>query len=152
MKLSALAAVAALGVAVSGCATIVNGTHQSVSVNTTPVQDAQCTLTNSQGTWYVKSPGSVDVHKTKTDLDITCTHDGYGPGHLVAVSKFGAATFGNVIAGGLVGVAVDAASGANYHYDSPITVPLGSPTAAPAGAPAATPTSTSAAATTKSTS
>lgn len=139
MKLHAIAAVAALGVAVSGCATIVNGTHETVSVNTSPVQEAQCTLTNSQGTWYVKTPGSVEVHKTKTDLDITCTHDGYSTGHLVAVSKFGAATFGNVIAGGLIGVGVDAASGANYHYDSPITVPLGNPTTATTAAPAAKP-------------
>ena len=139
MKLSAIAAIAALGVAVSGCATIVNGTHESVSVNTSPVQDSQCTLTNSQGTWYVKSPGSVDVHKTKTDLDITCKHDGYADGHVVAVSKFGAATFGNVIAGGLIGAGVDAASGANYSYDSPITVPLGAPVAAAAPAPDAKP-------------
>jgi hypothetical protein len=127
MKLSAIAAIAALGVALSGCATIVDGTHQSVSVNTTPVQDSQCTLTNSQGTWYLKSPGSVEVHKTKTDLHIACTHDGYQPGDMVAVSKFGGATFGNIIAGGLIGAGVDAASGANYYYDTPITVPLGAP-------------------------
>ena len=132
MKLSAIAAVAALGVALSGCATIVNGTHESVSVNTSPVQDSQCTLTNSQGTWYLKTPGSVEVHKTKTDLDITCKHDGYADGHMVAVSKFGAATLGNVIAGGVIGIGVDAASGANYSYDSPITVPLGAPTTAAA--------------------
>lgn len=130
MKIFAVAAVAALGVAVSGCATIVDGTHQSVSVNTTPVQDSQCTLTNSQGTWYLKSPGSVEVHKTKTDLHIICSHDGYQPGEMVAVSKFGGATFGNIVAGGLIGAGVDAASGANYYYDSPITVPLGSATTA----------------------
>lgn len=132
MKLSAIAAVAALGVALSGCATIVDGTHQSVSVNTTPVQDSQCTLTNSQGTWYLKSPGSVEVHKTKTDLHIACTHEGYQPGDMVAVSKFGGATFGNIIAGGIIGAGVDAASGANYYYDTPITVPPGAPTAAAA--------------------
>ena len=136
MKLTAIAAVAALGAALSGCATIIEGTTQPVSINTTPVSGAYCTLKNSQGTWYVTTPGSTTVHKTKTDLDITCTKAGYADGHLVAISHFGATTAGNVIAGGLIGVGVDAASGANYHYDSPITVPLGDKAAQAAAAPA----------------
>ncbi|HEX3943809.1 MAG TPA: hypothetical protein VHW69_06965 [Rhizomicrobium sp.] len=128
MKLSAAAAVAALGAAVSGCATVIEGTTQSVSVNTTPVTGAACTLTNSQGTWYVSSPGSVVVHKTKTDLGVTCQKGGYEPGHVVAISHFGATTAANVlggVGGVVVGGVVDAASGANYSYDNPITVPLG---------------------------
>lgn len=125
MKLTAFAALAALGIAVSGCATIIDGTTQSVSVNTTPEQGASCTLVNSQGTWYVTSPGSTTVHKTKTDLDVTCTKQGYKPGHIVAASRFTGKTAGNILAGGLIGVGVDAASGANFTYDSPITVPLG---------------------------
>lgn len=143
MKVFPLAATAALAVALSGCATIIEGTTQSVSVNTTPEQGAQCTLMNSQGTWYLTSPGSTTVHKTKTDLDVTCTKPGFQPGHVVAASHFGATTAANVIAGGVIGVGVDAASGANYHYDSPIVVPLGppaavqsAPTPSPAGAAA----------------
>jgi hypothetical protein len=130
MKIYAFAATAVLGIALSGCATIVDGVHQSVSVTTTPVEGASCTLKNSQGTWFLTSPGSVSVHKTKNDLTVSCTKDGYQPGSQVAVSKFGGATFGNIIAGGVVGVGVDAASGANYYYDSPITVPLGEPKSA----------------------
>jgi hypothetical protein len=134
MKSYAFVAFAALGAALSGCATIVEGTTQSVSVNTTPEQGAACTLTNSQGTWYVTSPGSTTVHKTKTDMDVTCQKDGYQSGHVVAVSHFGGTTFANVIAGGVVGVGVDAASGANYSYDSPINVALGQKmSAAPSG-------------------
>lgn len=125
MKLNTFAAVAALGIALSGCATIIDGTTQSVSVNTTPEEGASCTVVNSQGTWYVTSPGSTTVHKSKTDLDVTCTKSGYKPGHLIAASHFTGKTAGNIIAGGIVGVGVDAASGANFHYDSPITVPLG---------------------------
>jgi hypothetical protein len=130
MKLNTLAAVAAFGVALSGCATIVEGTTQSISVNTAPEQGAQCTLVNSEGTWYVTTPGTTTVHKTKTDLDVTCIKPGLQPGHMVAYSHFGATTAANVIAGGVVGIGIDAFSGANYHYDSPITVPLGSPVAA----------------------
>jgi len=117
-------------IALSGCATITQGTSQSVSVATSPEQGAQCTLTNSQGAWYVTTPGSAVVHKTKSDLAVDCAKPGFMSGHLVAVSHFGGATFGNIIAGGLVGVGVDAASGANYSYESPLMVPLG-PTTAP---------------------
>jgi hypothetical protein len=127
MKIHAVAAVAALGMALSGCATIVDGSHQSVSVSTTPMQGAACTLKNTEGTWFLTSPGSVDVHKTKNDLTVTCTKDGFQPGSQVAVSKFGGATFGNLVLGGGVGAIVDAASGANYYYDSPMTIPLGEP-------------------------
>ncbi|MFL5239060.1 MAG: hypothetical protein ACJ8EL_15950 [Rhizomicrobium sp.] len=125
MKLSAVAALAALGAAVSGCATIVEGTTQSVSVNTAPIIGAQCTLINSQGSWYTTSPGSVVVQKTKTNLDVTCQKDGYQPGHVVAISHFGKTTAANVIAGGAIGLGVDAMSGADFHYDDPIVVPLG---------------------------
>jgi hypothetical protein len=55
---------------------------------------------------------------------------GYQVGNQVAVSKFGGATFGNIVLGGGAGAVVDAASGANYYYDSPITVPLGEPKSA----------------------
>ena len=125
MKLFAVAALAALGATVSGCATLVEGTTQSVSVSTSPVQGSQCALINSQGTWYVTTPGSVVVNRTKSDLDISCNKDGYQPGHVVAVSHFAKTTAANVILGGAVGVAVDMASGANFYYDSPISVPLG---------------------------
>jgi len=133
MKLQTIAAIAVLGSAVSGCATIVNGTKQSVSVSTTPVQGAECTLTNSEGTWYLTSPASVEVHKTKNDLTVTCKKDGYQPGSQVSVSNFGGATFGNIVAGGVIGAGVDAASGANYYYNTPMIVPLGE-TVKPVGA------------------
>ena len=148
MKSTKLAALAALLCAsgLSGCATIIDGTTQPVSINTTPQDGAKCTLTNSEGTWYVTTPGSTTVHKTKNDLNIDCTKDGFAGGHTVAQSHFGGATAGNVIAGGIIGIGIDAASGANYYYNSPINVDLGAastpvaaaePMAAPAaGAPA----------------
>jgi TonB family protein len=137
MKTAQLGAVVALGIAVSGCATIIQGTTQPVSVSTTPEQGAQCTLKNTEGVWSVVSPGVVEVHKTKNDLTVDCAKAGFGPGRLVAPAHFGGTTFGNVILGGAAGLAIDAASGANYYYDSPLTVKLG-----PAGAGGAAPTTT----------
>jgi hypothetical protein len=134
MKIVTLAAFAAISLFVSGCATIVDGSKQSVSVATTPVQGARCTLKNTEGTWYITTPGSTTVHKTKNDMSVDCTKDGYADGHQMAVAHFGGATFGNIVLGGGVGAIVDAASGANYYYDSPITVPLGEPVSPSSGA------------------
>jgi len=157
MKMYKLAAAAAVLCAsgLAGCATIVQGTTESVSVNTVPEEGAQCTLTNSEGTWYVTSPGSTMVHKTKHDLTVSCKKDGFPGGETLAIAHFGGTTAGNVIAGGIIGIGIDAASGANFYYDSPIMVDLKSPAmavghpdsnasapaapAASAPAPAATP-------------
>ena len=98
-------------------ATIIKGTTQSVSVTTPPIEGAKCELKNSQGTWFVTSPGSVVVHKTKTDLIVTCKKEGYQDASITIPAKFNSVTAGNIVAGGLIGIGVDAASGANYGYE-----------------------------------
>lgn len=107
-----------------GCATIVEGTTQQLSVTSFPEQQAQCTLTNSQGTYFVSTPGTVTVHKTKTDLIVKCQKSGFDDSAQVQPARLTAATAGNILAGGIIGIGVDAASGANYYYDSPVTVVL----------------------------
>lgn len=143
MKLHVLAALAALGVALSGCATIIKGTTQSISVETDPVTGAECKLVSSEGTWYVTTPGSVTVHKTKNDIEATCTKAGYQEAKATFPSHFNGATAGNLILGGVIGLGVDAASGANYQYPAANHVPMhaiGEPAEAPATTePAATP-------------
>lgn len=81
-------------------------------------------MKNSQGTWFVTSPGSVVVHKTKTDLTVTCKKEGYQDAVITVPAEFNAVTAGNILAGGLIGVGVDAASGANYGYAENTEVPL----------------------------
>ncbi|HEY2071716.1 MAG TPA: hypothetical protein VGG48_19305 [Rhizomicrobium sp.] len=124
MKIHQLTVLALAGIALSGCATIINGTTQSVSISTPPVAGAQCTLTSSEGTWYVTTPGSVTVHKTKNDLNATCKKDGYQDATTVIPSKFNATTVGNVLLGGVIGIGVDAASGANYSYPDATEIPM----------------------------
>lgn len=141
---------AAAGLALSGCATIIEGTTQSVSVSTAPTVGAKCKLQSSEGVWYVTTPGSVTVHKTKNSLDVTCSKDGFADGSQSVRPHFNGATLGNIILGGLIGAGVDAASGADFNYPAEIDVPMKAadqtptaqvapaeaPTAAPAGAPA----------------
>ena len=132
MKLVRPIAFMACGIALSGCATIVKGTTQSISVATPPATGATCTLTSSEGTWYVTTPGSVTVHKTKNDIHAICKKDGYKDAEGVIISHFNGATAGNILAGGVIGLGVDAASGANYSYTSSSEIPMTPSDAAPA--------------------
>lgn len=109
----------------SACATLVNGTSQTVTVSTTP-PGASCTLDRmgERVGAISATPGSVRLDKSKNDLSVTCSKEGYQTATVAHAPSFGAATFGNLIAGGVIGVVVDAASGANYSYPSDVRLDM----------------------------
>jgi hypothetical protein len=126
----ALAAITLLG---SGCASIVSGQNQSVSVETRTKQGqsllgANCKLTNNKGTWFVTSPGSVTVRRSYEDMLINCDKEGQEPGIASAKSSTKAMAFGNILFGGGIGAGVDIATGAAYDYPTLFTVVMGSNT------------------------
>ncbi len=110
-----LAAVALLSL--PGCATIMHGSTQSLSVITEP-PGAACKL-ERDGIMIGSvspTPGTLRIDKNKNDILVTCNREGFEATAVRHVSEFGAATIANVVAGGLIGVAVDAISGANFPY------------------------------------
>jgi hypothetical protein len=120
----------------TGCASIVGGQNQSISVTTANsdgnnVDGAKCNLQNDKGSWYATTPGSVTVRRSYGDLLVTCKLDGAGPGTASVKSTTKALAFGNVVFGGVIGVAVDTASGAAYDYPTSIRIAM------PVGAAAA---------------
>ena len=127
-----LGLLAGLILPLAGCASIVEGTTETVAVTTPPADGAKCVLTSSEGTYYVTTPGNTLVHKTKNDLNVECDRDGFQHASLKVPAKFGGATAGNILAGGIIGLGVDAATGANYSYPTAIAVPMSATTAAPA--------------------
>src|SRR3954447_8421846 len=140
MKMLLFAAIALM--LTSGCASIIGSRNQPLSVQThekgTQVVGANCTLQNDKGSWFVSTPGSIVVQKSYGDLAATCNKDGLVPG--VAVFKSGAngGVWGNIIAGGLIGFAVDASSGAGFDYPTLLSVEMGVlPTVTPDQRPSA---------------
>lgn len=114
----------------TGCASIVSGTNQAISVETRSlsgdmVAGANCKLENPKGTWYVTTPGSVTIHRAYDDLSIYCTKPGEQPGIASAKSSTKGMAFGNILFGGVIGAGVDTATGAAYDYPTLITVQLG---------------------------
>lgn len=100
----------------SGCASIIGEDTQPVSVDTPACQKASCRLTNSQGTYFVKStPETVVINKAYSDLTIVC-EKGDKTSTSVHISQANGATFGNILLGGIPGALVDGGSGAGYDY------------------------------------
>ncbi len=109
----------------SGCASIVNGTSQPLSVTTPSAQGATCSLKNSKGVWYINAtPGSTTVHRAYGNLIVKCTKPGWNDAMKVVKSKTKGMAFGNVLAGGIIGAGVDMGDGAAYDYPAEIVVPM----------------------------
>jgi len=107
-----------------GCACITTGQNQSVSVNTGTNSGATCSLSNDEGTWYVNStPGSVTIKRSYSDLAVNCKKDDK-TGTATVKSHTKGMAFGNILAGGIIGGAIDCGTGAAYDYPSVINVPL----------------------------
>jgi len=97
-----VALVATLGVALSGCATVIKGGDQSINISTPPTTGAMCVLSNIEGNWTVISPGSVTVEKSKEDAAIHCTKRGWQDAAANIPSGVQGWTLGNIILGGSV--------------------------------------------------
>jgi hypothetical protein len=104
----------------TGCASIVSGTNQLVSVETRApsgaVSGASCKLQNDKGVYYVTTPGTVTVHRAYGDMLVTCDKSGLPTTTASFKSSTKAMLAGNIIFGGAIGAGVDMASGAAYDY------------------------------------
>jgi hypothetical protein len=140
MRSSTLIGIAAL-TQVVGCASIVNGQNQSLSIETRsnagPLAGANCKLANNKGVWFVTTPGSATVQRSYEDLSVRCDKDSHDPGMASVKSATKGMAFGNILFGGIIGAGVDMSTGAAYDYPSLITVEMGKTIAVAAPGPAA---------------
>lgn len=119
------AALAAACVALSGCATVVRGGNTNVSVVSEP---PGATVKTTTGASCSPTPCSLHVSRKET-FTATVSKPGYKDGSFTVspyLSSDGTiALFGNLIIGGLIGVAVDMTTGAPYDLSpSPASVAL----------------------------
>jgi hypothetical protein len=121
--LGVLAACAMLG----GCASVARGTTETISVESTP-PGAEAIISGLDNPMTCVTPCAV-VAKRNADISVTIQKSGYEP-QVVQLTKeippAGAAGFaGNVLLGGLVGMGVDAVTGAaTDHKPNPVIVTL----------------------------
>ncbi|GJE73673.1 translation initiation factor 2 [Methylorubrum suomiense] len=117
------AAIVATGV--SACGSITRGTSEVITFTSTPAGAAMTTSTNRT---CPSTPCSLDVPRSE-EFDATFTLPGYRPQTVPVRTKLagsGAAGFaGNLLAGGVIGMGVDAYNGAAFdHVPNPVIVTL----------------------------
>ena len=120
LALGALLALAGL----TGCATVVQGEYQVVSVGTrTPsgeVSGVTCQLMNKQGIHYVTTPGSLSVYRDASDMKVTCDKPGLPTTTTVFKAQPKPLVAGNLLLP--IGVLVDHVTGAGYGYPARMEV------------------------------
>ena len=111
--------------ALTACATLVEGDDQTVTIVSDPA-GATCTLTRKgvEIGAVTPTPGSIVLEKSSDDASVVCSKAGHFDGAAALSSSFQNMTIGNVLFGGIIGVAVDAASGAMHEYPASITILL----------------------------
>ena len=106
------------------CATITRGTTQVVAVDTPGAPGTSCTIQTQNGPQVVTTPGSVTLSRGSSSLPIQCTKECYLLGSSIIPSNAESMAAGNVIFGGIIGLGVDAASGAMNKYPDVVTVAM----------------------------
>ncbi len=101
----------------TNCASIIHGTRQNVTVNSTP----------TQADLVIKTEGGVIVHQGQTpatvtlerknSYDVTISLEGYQETKIRINKEFDATYLGNLICGGVIGLIIDAVNGAMYKLE-----------------------------------
>lgn len=129
--------VVALAAALGGCASVTRGTTENISISSTP-SGVEATITGLDVPTACVTPCAI-VAKRNADITVSFAKEGYEP-EVVQLTKevpaTGAAGFaGNIVAGGLVGMGVDAVTGAAQdHKPNPVIVTM-RPMARPSSRP-----------------
>lgn len=113
-----------------GCASIVNETTQPIKVDTLTsdgksLAGAECTLANDFTTATGKSGGTVSVHRSSKDLDISCAMPGQPNASGRAISRANAGMAGNILIGGGIGAIIDHTKGTAYTYPTWVQLVFG---------------------------
>lgn len=112
-------------IALSGCASVIEGESQDIAVNTTPEGAACIFERNGASLGAVSStPGTLHVDKTKDDIVIKCNKSNYRNVTYVDKSGYPEYNWAYILVGGPIGWGFDSAVGADNQYASPVSLDL----------------------------
>src|SRR4051812_12102563 len=111
-----------VALSLTGCASIVTGTSQQVTIDSNP-GGAKCLVYRNGGRVHEgTTPMVFTIDKSGKDLDIACADAANHQARGVSRAGMQPWVLGNIIFGGLIGLVIDASSGAIVKYDTPVMV------------------------------
>ncbi|MBK8374615.1 MAG: hypothetical protein IPN50_14400 [Sphingomonadales bacterium] len=119
-KVFAVAAATIGFVALSGCATVINGTSQDYQIESSP-EGAKAVLSSGES---CTTPCEISL-KRRNDISVSFDLAGYKSETVLVQSRTGGAGVGNILLGGVIGAGVDASNGSmNSLYPRPLRIKL----------------------------
>lgn len=103
--------IAMAGWMATGCATVINGTHQDLTVTSQP--EALCVAINGEP--HGATPVVASLPRGKNYV-VQVQKDQYHPYEITVVPVTSGMIWGNLIFGGLIGMAVDSGSNGAYEH------------------------------------
>ena len=114
----------------SGCASIMGSQTQPLRVEAfdtagNEVIGADCRMSNGSQEFRVVTPGSVVVKRAYGNMNVTCQKAEQPDGKGTIVSTMHPLMLGNILFGGVIGIAIDAFGGAGWTYPQWVQVAMG---------------------------
>ncbi|MBP0494125.1 hypothetical protein [Roseomonas indoligenes] len=109
----------------SACATITTSPSQDLTVLTEPAGAAcQMERGGQPVAQLAQTPGTVRIGKSTRETTVSCTKEGHLPAQAVLSPEFQPVVLGNILIGGIVGLVVDASTGAIAKYPDTVQLTL----------------------------
>lgn len=112
-------------VVLGGCASVVSGPRQDVTVQVL-CKDRQvaasCHARNSKGSWNFNTPETRSILRDGSPLRVACYSSVVGEYGVYQYPGVNPLSAGNAVVGGLVGAAVDAGGNSLWQYPSVISI------------------------------
>jgi hypothetical protein len=112
------------GLTASSCASIVSDAETVTYISTQP-EGARCELYGRHGyERIVTTPESVTLHANAAPITVVCRREGYKVGSAELQTTTDGWVLGNILFGGMIGMAVDTAGGAGKDYQERMSIVL----------------------------
>ncbi len=123
MEIKRLIISIASAVSLTACASIVSDNESTTYIETEP-ETARCELHGQDFKRVVNTPDSIHLPAEAAPITIACVADGYKTTTEPLDTKVDGWVFGNILFGGLIGLAIDSARGAGQEYPPHVMVAL----------------------------
>ncbi len=110
-----------------GCATAIGSYDQWVTVRTEckhRVFQRRCAASNDKGAWSFETPATLLIPRSSEPLVLKCESGLFGGGLEPVWAQPSLETLGNIVFGGLLGLALDVSSEAAFAYPDDINIEL----------------------------